>query len=99
MDGTDPTYLPTLTDLGIDPSELGNHDPRGVMPFTGGETAALARVSGWMWDRDCLKDYFETRNGMLGSDYSSKLAPWLALGCISPRRIYDECQRYEAERV
>ena len=30
------------------------------------------------------------RNGMLGEGYSSKLSPWLALGCISPRRIWSE---------
>ena len=39
------------------------------MRFEGGETAARARVRGWIWDRDCLKDYFNTRNGMLGADY------------------------------
>jgi deoxyribodipyrimidine photo-lyase len=32
-------------------------------------------------------------------DYSSKLSPWLALGCISPRTIYTEVKRYEKERV
>lgn len=38
------------------------------------------------------------QNGMLGEGYSSKLSPWLALGCISPRRIWSEAQRYETER-
>ena len=33
------------------------------------------------------------------SNRSTKFAPWLALGCVSPRRIYSECKRYEAERV
>ena len=33
------------------------------------------------------------RNGMLGEGYSSKLSPWLALGCISPRRIWSEVPR------
>jgi deoxyribodipyrimidine photo-lyase len=36
---------------------------------------------------------------MLGSSYSSKLSPWLAVGCISPRLIYNEVKRYELERV
>lgn len=98
-------YLPTLPDLGLSAGEgasatdMPAHDPRGVMEFTGGETAAMARIQGWMFDRDCLKDYFQTRNGMLGADYSSKLAPWLAHGCISPRRIYAMCKQYERERV
>jgi len=38
-----------------------------------------------MFRDDHLKDYFNIRNGMLGEAYSSKLSPWLALGCISPR--------------
>ncbi|MGA7935862.1 MAG: DASH family cryptochrome, partial [Kovacikia sp.] len=46
-----------------------------------------------------LKTYKETRNGMLGTDYSSKLSPWLALGCLSPRTIYDQVQQYESQRV
>ncbi|CAH2044380.1 unnamed protein product, partial [Thlaspi arvense] len=48
---------------------------------------------------DLLKVYKETRNGMLGPDYSTKFSPWLAFGCISPRFIYEEVQRYESERV
>ncbi|MEM9768946.1 MAG: DASH family cryptochrome, partial [Cyanobacteria bacterium P01_D01_bin.71] len=39
------------------------------------------------------------RNGMLGANYSSKFSAWLALGCLSPRRIYQAVQAYEAERV
>ena len=35
------------------------------------------------------------RNGMLGGDYSTKLAPWLAAGCISPRTIYHQVSREE----
>ena len=42
--------------------------------------------------------YKETRNGMVGADYSSKFSPWLAHGCLSPRYIYQEVRRYEKER-
>merc|ERR1719240_1697078 len=73
-------------------------DPRGVMKFQGGEDAARMRLQKWMFDDDKLKDYFDIRNGMLGEGYSSKLSPWLALGCISPRRVWKEAQRYESER-
>ena len=40
--------------------------------------------------QDRLRVYKETRNGMLGADYSSKFSPWLAAGFISPRLIYEE---------
>jgi hypothetical protein len=37
--------------------------------------------------------------GLLEADDSTKMGPWLALGCVSPRRMYHEVQRYEAERT
>lgn len=93
------TYMPTLQDIGFtDVEASAPPDQRGVMQFTGGEDAALARVRQWMFEGDHLKTYFEDRNGMLGEAYSSKLSPWLALGCISPRWIVAEVKRYEQER-
>lgn len=95
------SFLPSLQELGYEDDEVEEamrDDPRGVLPFQGGEDAALARLNKWMFDDDHLKEYFEIRNGMLGEGYSSKLSPWLALGCISPRRIWSEAKRYETER-
>ena len=74
--------MPDLSTLGI---ESPNGSKSGVMIFNGGE-------------KDLLKTYKETRNGLLGADYSSKFSPWLALGCLSPRYIYEEVLRYEKER-
>jgi deoxyribodipyrimidine photo-lyase len=68
------------------------------MAFVGGETAGLERLATYFWQRDCLKTYKQTRNGMLGADYSSKFSPWLALGCLSPRFIAAEVKRYEGDR-
>ena len=53
----------------------------------------------WIWERDCLKEYKETRNGMVGADFSSKLSPWLSIGCISAVEVYWEIKKYESERV
>lgn len=36
---------------------------------------------------------------MLGGDYSSKLAPWLAHGCVSPRHVCAEVRKFEKQRV
>ncbi len=74
-------------------------DKRSVLPFVGGERAGLARLQEYIWEGDHLKNYKETRNGLLGANYSSKFSPWLALGCVSPRRIYAEIKRYEQKRV
>ena len=90
--------LPSLSDLGYDEAEAVC-DMRGdFFGPVGGETAGLARLKRYLFDEDRLKDYFETRNHMIGQAYSSKLSPWLARGCISPRRVFWECQRYERER-
>jgi deoxyribodipyrimidine photo-lyase len=42
-----------------------------------------------------VSQYKDTRNQLIGTDYSSKLSPWLALGCISPRFIHQELLKYE----
>jgi deoxyribodipyrimidine photo-lyase len=87
-----PTEIPSLKSLGV--QEL-SADSRAVLPFEGGEQAALARARHYILNSGCLSTYKETRNGMLGADYSSKLSPWLALGCISPRTIYWMIKEYE----
>lgn len=90
----DPGDVPTLEQLGLDPIDA---DKRAVLHFQGGETAALNRLTEYFWETDSLKDYKSTRNGLLGANYSSKFSPWLSVGAISPRRIYEEVQRYERE--
>ena len=62
--------LPKLSDLNL---EISAPYARGVLEFKGGETAGLERVKNYFWQKDCLKIYKETRNGMLGANYSSKL--------------------------
>lgn len=87
--------LPSAEDLGV---TLPGKDQRAVLPFKGGEDAALDRLQTYFWDQDQLKKYKFTRNGLLGADYSSKFSPWLANGSLSPRRIYWEVQEYEEQR-
>jgi deoxyribodipyrimidine photo-lyase len=92
----DTIELPNLSTFGLkEPLK----STRAVLEFIGGETEGLDRLQAYFWDSDRLKVYKETRNGLLGSDYSSKFSPWLALGCLSPRFIYEEVKRYEQERT
>ncbi|GFH19868.1 photolyase/cryptochrome alpha/beta domain-containing protein [Haematococcus lacustris] len=74
-------------------------DRRAVLDYRGGETVALARLKYYLWESDLLATYFDTRNGMLGGDYSTKFSAWLAAGCLSPRQIYHEIKRYEQQRT
>jgi deoxyribodipyrimidine photo-lyase len=96
------SFMPTLKDLGYTDEQIASAeklDPRSVMDFRGGETAGLERVKDYIWNKDLLRVYFDTRNGMIGGDYSSKFSPWLAHGCISPRHVASECRRYEDQVV
>ena len=88
--------LPSLSYFGLDEFET---DERSVLDFRGGEDAGTSWMKEWIWERDCLKSYKETSNGMVGSDYSSKLSPWLASGCLSAVQVYWEIKKYEEERV
>ncbi len=102
-----PTQLPNLPeiDLGELPQltawhlTLPNRDQRAVLTFTGGETEGMARIQHYFWKSDRLQRYKETRNQMLGADYSSKFSPWLAHGCLSPRYIYQQIKDYEQQRL
>jgi deoxyribodipyrimidine photo-lyase len=86
--------LPTLSDLNLEFSEI---DARAAIKFVGGETEAIKRLHHYFYDTKCLSNYKETRNGMVGDDYSSKFSAWLAIGCISPRYIYEEIKNYEKQ--
>ena len=61
----------------------------------GGETEALKRLNYYLWESDLVKTYKKTRNELLGGDYSSKFSAYLAAGCLSPKLIYDEINKYE----
>lgn len=74
-------------------------DSRSVTDFKGGEISAMDRLQQYFWEKDCLKTYKETRNGLLGENYSSKFSPWLALGNLSPRYVEQEVRKYESLRV
>ena len=64
--------------------------------FAGGESAALYHLHQYLAKR--LPDsYKKTRNELSRFNSSSKFSPWLALGCISARRIAHELYLYEEE--
>lgn len=86
--------LPTLKELGLRFSSI---DSRAAIQFKGGETEAMKRMNHYFFESKSLSVYKETRNGMVGADYSSKFSAWLAMGCISPRAIYHEIKKYENE--
>lgn len=91
-----PGDMPVMADF--DYEDFEPH-PNAALNFKGGETEGLKRLRHYLWESNAVATYKETRNGLLGSDYSSKFSPWLSLGCLSPKYIYAELKRYEHERV
>jgi deoxyribodipyrimidine photo-lyase len=77
----------------------GSAKSNPVSQLTGGEKSALDQLEHYFYDTDNIARYKETRNGMLGWDYSSKFSAWLAAGHISPRTILANLKHYEEERV
>ncbi|RLM57290.1 DASH family cryptochrome [Halobellus sp. Atlit-31R] len=98
-DAVSPGAIPEF-DVAAAPDVSGETAAGGEpVDFHGGEDAALDRIESYVWAGDHLREYRETRNGLLGADYSSKFSPWLNEGCLSPRRVSEEIDRYERERV
>ncbi len=63
--------------------------------FNGGERAALSHLNRYLNDR-LPHTYKQTRNQLMGLDYSSKWSPWLATGALSARKIFAELKKFEA---
>lgn len=88
--------FPTLEHFGL---RTPMPDLRTAFPFGGGEAAALEHVRHYIWGAQYLAAYKETRNGLVGANYSSKLSPWLAAGALSARQVYAEVRAFEAKVV
>lgn len=63
-------------------------------PFSGGETSAHERLR-YLIKEGLMYDYKETRNGLLGQAFSTKLSAFLSQGCITARQIHHELVKYE----
>lgn len=74
-------------------------DERALFRFQPGPAGGRARLEEYIWQKDRLRIYRDTRNGMLSPDDSSRLSPWLACGALSAREVADEIRRYEEQRV
>ncbi|KAL2133353.1 hypothetical protein VTI74DRAFT_2482 [Chaetomium olivicolor] len=71
--------------------------PDGVKsahPFIGGETPAHTRLK-HLVQSGHAQTYHQTRNGLLGTDFSTKLSAFLAQGCITARQVHDVLVGYE----
>lgn len=88
------TKIPTLKELGFEEFKVNK---KSAFPFKGGAKNALDRLENYTFTTKLIGNYKNTRNGLLGVDYSSKLSPWLSNGSLSPRQVYWKIKDFEKE--
>ena len=78
-------------------AQAGAADPRSAFPFAGDEASGLARLRNYCLESDGLQHYKQRRNGLVGTEFSSKFSPYLAIGSLSVRRIWQTVLDYQAQ--
>lgn len=63
-------------------------------PFKGGEAAAHDRLE-YVMRAEVAKNYKDTRNGLIGVDFSTKFSAYLAQGTLTARQIHEALLGYE----
>ncbi|KAF2212150.1 hypothetical protein CERZMDRAFT_84544 [Cercospora zeae-maydis SCOH1-5] len=76
-----------------EPTKLPS-DAKSAHPFIGGSKAGHERVQ-HLIESGSMTSYKDTRNGLLGLDFSTKLSAWLALGCVSARQVHWKLYDFE----
>jgi len=100
-----PKSLPPLPELSKEtlnstieiPGAETVQDTRSALPPDSSEQAALRHLKSYIWEAKHILTYKETRNGLIGRDYSSKLSGWLAVGSLSARYVYQEIKAFEQQ--
>lgn len=92
-------HKPLDPTLGLqNPPEMPKDGVTSAHPFIGGSTSGHARLTHLLASGSMTK-YKDTRNGLLGLDFSSKLSAWLALGCITAREVHSSLVAFEDGRL
>ncbi|XP_031486862.2 blue-light photoreceptor PHR2-like, partial [Nymphaea colorata] len=90
----EPGRIPTLTDLGLNPISAQGGKPAANASLVGGETEALKKLKNFAAEcqaKPANKD--GKKENIYGANFSCKISPWLAVGCLSPRYIFDEVKK------
>ena len=90
----DALHKPLEPSLGLRRVPEKPRDARSSHPFGGGENSGHGRVQ-HLIASGAMTSYKDTRNGMLGTDFSTKLSAFLALGCITARQIHEYLLAFE----
>jgi deoxyribodipyrimidine photo-lyase len=83
---TEAGELPTLADLGLEEPPTGSQ-------FTGGESTGLMQLHKLLTPGGPVTGGKVSR--LSANSFSSKLSPWIALGCLSMRQVYWDVINYQ----
>lgn len=92
--------LETLAKKYLVPNSPQTPFPKKPFPktsFQGGEQAAMTHLSNY-FSSSAPSSYKVTRNQLDGFNSSTKFSPFLALGNLSPRYIWQQLKAYEAQQ-
>lgn len=72
--------------------------PYGGALLVGGEEEALQRLKSFSIETSSLStskssDGKKTGDSIYGANFSCKISPWLAMGCLSPRRMFEDLKK------
>ncbi|KAH6766412.1 photolyase/blue-light receptor 2 [Perilla frutescens var. hirtella] len=90
--------IPTLVDLGLNPNAATSQKGKTAAnaSLLGGETEAMQRLQTFAAEykaqpNNKLKD--GANDSIYGANFSCKISPWLAMGCLSPRAMFEELKK------
>ncbi|XP_076952212.1 blue-light photoreceptor PHR2-like [Bidens hawaiensis] len=93
--------IPSLVDLGLNPTATMNQAKASENgSLVGGETEALERLK--RFASECKSQPAKdgsNDSSMYGAKFSCKISPWLAMGCLSPRSMFDELKKSASRTI
>ncbi|KAL8054773.1 hypothetical protein ABFX02_04G014300 [Erythranthe guttata] len=100
----EPGEIPSLMDLGLNPNSTLSQNGKTAAnaSLVGGETEGLQRLRNFALEckakpNNGSKD--GTNDNIYGANFSCKISPWLAMGCLSPRSMFDELKKSASSMI
>jgi deoxyribodipyrimidine photo-lyase len=91
--------LPSPGSIFVEAGDSFNFSSDSRFSFKAGEQAAHEQLHEYSFVSDRLAVYKETRNGLLGNHFSSRLSAWLSNGTLSASQVYKKVKDYERSRL
>ncbi|PIN07212.1 Deoxyribodipyrimidine photolyase/cryptochrome [Handroanthus impetiginosus] len=100
----EPGEIPSLVDLGLNPNATMGQNGKTAAnaSLMGGETEGLQRLKNFAVEckakpNNGFKD--GANDSIYGANFSCKISPWLAMGCLSPRSMFDELKKSASSMI